>query len=243
VEAYLYLGKEMVPMFAFEIKRSSWSQIFWLQLCGSNSSGGCDDDHCFIINGIGTNPNAMDYLLAVAFEYQFPTVTLVNTPAPLTFDELYVDTSSTTAPTPDVVASEGTGLVFYLSDGSIGLAAGTLYIGSMAAIESFIIASAVAANPDIPLVELLAPGGIVERALSIVLPFTAFSPRHRVGWGSHAVLAATEDIAFVINGQGFEEKSKHAIYSDLQFKMREDVWMQCLYRHPSVQPLLPPCWT
>lgn len=224
IEAMMYMGEETVPMFTHALKRSTWGQISWMHL--GSASGERIEEQLFNINGFASNSlNSMDYLLAIAVEAIFPKVTLVNTPAPIPFTIAFFPATgedAVTDPTPDQIVDAGVSLYYYLSDGTAGLPAMQVFVGTLNALTS----------PR-------TSGGLgVPRA--DVRPFASYSPRHRVGWGHHAVLAAVESATFMIDGVEYEELSKHAIYNALQFRMREDVYPVAGYEATSLDAVLLP---
>jgi len=202
IEATMYMGQQTVPMFAHAMKKSTWSQIFWQHI--GSSPGERDGELLFGINGLGSSSiNSMDYLLALCIEAIFPKVTLVNTATPIPFTTAFLDVTTTDVET---IQDAGEPLYFYLSDGTAGLAAMQVFVGTLAALTN-----------------TRATGGL-EVPRSDVRPFASFTPRHRVGWGHHALLAAIESVSFCIDGVDYEELSKHALYNALQYRMREDVY-------------------
>jgi len=151
-------------------------QIFWQYLGGAK--GESIDELFFNINGLGSaSMNAMDYLLAVAIEAVFPKITLVNTPDKVPFYIAFLN-QEIVDPDASVVIDAGEQLYFYLSDGASGLPAGQVFIGTRAALTNARNAGGL---------------GVAE---ANILPFESHSPRHRVGWGQHALLAAIESVAF-----------------------------------------------
>ena len=220
VEALMYMGEETVPMFTHALKRSTWGQIFWSHL--GSSAGERTEELLFNINGLGSQSiNAMDYLLAVAVEATFPKITLVNTPAPIPFTTAFFE-DDVEDPDVDAVLEAGQPLYFYLSDGTAGLPAMQVFVGTLAALTN-----------------ARSAGGLgIPRA--DVRPFASYTPRHRVGWGQHALLAAIESAVFLIDGVEYEELSKHAIYNALQFRMREDVYPVAGHEATSLDAVLLP---
>lgn len=220
VEALMYMGEETVPMFTHALKRSTWGQIFWSHLGGI--AGERIEEQLFSINGLGSNSlNSMDYLLALAVEAVFPRVTLVNTPAPIPFTISFLS-DDIIDPSVDDIVEAGQSLYYYLSDGTAGLPALQVFVGTLAALTNS-----------------RGSGGLgIPRA--DVRPFASYSPRHRVGWGDHAVLAAIESATFLIDGVEYEELSKHAIYNALQFRMREDVYPVAGHEATSLDAVLLP---
>lgn len=201
VEALMYMGEEMVPMYTHALKRSTWSQISWTSL-GSTIDNDTGDAIFGVNNG---NGSGIDYLLAIAYEVFFPQITLVNTPAPVPFTTAFFDPEG---PTPDAaeIVEVGEPLYFYFSDGTSGLPPGTVYVGSLAALTNSVAGGGLAIPP------------------ALVQPFIAYSPRHRVGWGAHAVIGAFEAVTWGLDGNAYETLTKHALYNALQFRMREDVY-------------------
>jgi hypothetical protein len=132
VEALMYMGKNITSMFGREIKKAAWAQIFWKHLGCDNGESDCEN--VFTINGPAESVNTMDYLLAVALEHEVPCVTLKNTAAPVPFRISFATQGTQTDAA--TAFEDGTQLYFYLSDGSSGLAAGTLYVGSLEALTS-----------------------------------------------------------------------------------------------------------
>jgi len=176
----------MVSMYAYDIKASTWSQIEWKDVCGS-SDGNC---YTFALSGREFGIlKPFDYLLAIALEAVFPQVTLANTPAPVNYSITYP-------------GSTDTPLCYYLSDGNLGLAAGTLYIGSYGALHSLTGSSMSA--------------GIQQ--------FVSYQPRQIVSWSQYALLAAIDEIKFKVNGIDFTRFDKNALFAALQFRMRQDVF-------------------
>jgi len=220
VEALMYMGDQTVPMFTHALKRSTWGQIFWSHL--GSTAGERVEEVLFNINGIGSQSiNAMDYLLAVAVEATFPKVTLVNTPAPIPFTTAFFS-EDVQNPDADAILDVGQPLYFYLSDGTAGLPSMQVFVGSLSA-----------------LINARSAGGLgISRA--DVKPFASYTPRHRVGWGQHALLAAIESAVFLIDGVEYEELGKHAIYNALQFRMREDVYPVAGYEATSLDAVLLP---
>lgn len=220
VEALMYMGEETVTMFSHALKRSTWGQIFWSHLGGA--IGERCEENIFSINGLGApSINAMDYLLAVAVEAIFPKVTLVNTAAPIPFTTAFLD-EDVVDPDVDAILDAGVPLYFYLSDGTAGLPAMQVFVGTLAALTN-----------------TRAAGGLgVPRA--DVRPFASYTPRHRVGWGHYALLGALESATFMIDGVDYEELSRHAIYNALQFRMREDVYPVAGYEATSLDAVLLP---
>ena len=196
VEAYMYMGKEAVSMYSHAMKRSTWSQIGWNFLGGQ--CGESILDRSFTINAPGSQ-NLMDYLLALEVEAVFPQITLANTAAPAPFTSLF-GLNNAAAPDATTIAENGAPLYFYLSDGSYGLAGGILYVGSLTALQALTDVGAE------------------------ILPFISYAPRHRVGWGMNALIAAIDQAAFFIDNADYELLSRHAIYNALQFRTREDVY-------------------
>jgi hypothetical protein len=203
-------------MFTHALKRSTWSQIGWNYLAGS--IGETDFDHFFSINGGNVSNNLMDYLLAVCFEAVFPRITLANTPDPVPYTTAFL-ANTAAAPTPDGVITAGEPLYFYLSDGSSGLPAGTVFVGSLSSLTG-------AAGLGLP----------ADR----VAPFISYSPRHRVGWGHYALIAAIEQAAFSIDFADYEVLSRHAIFNALQFRTREDVYPVSVEEATSFDAILLP---
>lgn len=220
IEALMYMGEETVPMFTHALKRSTWGQIVWQHLSGS--TGECNEDHLFNINGLGASSlNAMDYLLAIAVEMIFPKVTLVNTPAPIPFTTTFVS-DEITDPTQDEISDAGVSLYYYLSDGTAGLPSLQVFVGTLASLTNS-----------------RANGGLgIPRA--DVHAFASYAPRHRVGWGDHAVLGAIESATFLIDGVEYEELDRHAIYHALQYRMREDVYPVAGHEATSLNAVLLP---
>lgn len=216
------MGKKMVPMYARELKKSTWSQMSWIHLPGC--SGENNREHIFRINGMNSNINAMDYLLAVALELTFPNVTLANTEAPVEFST--TDTAGNTVP-----------LFYYLSDGSVGIPAGQLLVGSEDALQALILSNVAAANAGATANQINA---IANMAIQSIQPFVSYAPRHRVGWGQNAVLAAIDDVSWNIDGVEYEEKRREAIYADLQTRLREDVFPVAGYEATSLDAVLVP---
>lgn len=220
VEAYMYLGEQAVPMFTHALKRSTWGQIFWSRFAGV--TGDCENERFFNINGLGSNSiNAMDYLLAVSIEAVFPQVTLVNTAAPVPFTTASFSEDDTDINAGDIQEA-GQSLYFYLSDGTAGLPAMQVFVGTLTALTN----ARTAGGLGIPRVD--------------VRPFASYTPRHRVGWGHHALLGAIEGVAFMIDGVEYEELERHALYNALQFRMREDVYPVAGYEATSLDAVLLP---
>lgn len=220
VEAMMYMGDQTVPMFTHALKRSTWGQIFWTHLY--RTDGERTEDNCYGINGLGTSSlNAMDYLLALAVEAIFPKVTLVNTAAPVTFTTAFFN-QEVTDPTPEEIMMADEQLYFYLSDGTAGLPAMQLFVGTKAALTNAREA-----------------GGLKVSSCDIK-EFASYAPRHRVGWGQYALLAAIESATFMIDGVEYEELSRHAIYNALQYRMREDVFPVAGYEATSLDAVLLP---
>lgn len=206
VEALMYMGEQTVPMFTHALKRSTWAQIYWSYL--PSQGGERCQDFVFNVTGIGsTSVNAMDYLLAIGIEATFPKITLVNTPAPVPFVTSFLPAGVTDVTPAEVISASGaTPLFFYLSDGTAGLPAGQVFVGTFAALTTSRASGGLGISP------------------SLVLPFVSYSPRHRVGWGDHAVIGAVENLVFAIDGVEYEDLRRHALYNALQFRMREDVY-------------------
>lgn len=200
VEAFMYMGKEMVPMYAKELKRSTWSQMAWYNLLAQGAD--CDRDIVFPVNGTQVTPNAMDYLLAAALEVQFPEVTLVNTQPPVN----YVVSFNTVVPDAQSVIDNGSELYYFIGTGENGLINGTIYVGSLDALTA-----------DVASGGLAIPESSVQR-------FVSYAPRHQVGWGQYAVLGAIESVSFMIDSVPYETLTRQALYNALQFRMREDVF-------------------
>lgn len=198
VEAHMYMGQQVVPMYAKELKRSTWSQIAWN--CLQSSHGEHDHEVLFQINGMNVNVNSMDYLLAVALEAVFPQITLANTKGPqcykYTYDYAIAEATSQFMLVNGTLSKQ---LHFYVSDGKSGLPDKQLYIGSAEALSRL---------------------GVYCHAK----PLCHLHERHKVSWGQHALLAALESVAFTIDGVEYEELSNHVLYNALQQRMREDVY-------------------
>lgn len=198
VEAFMYMGQQVVPMYAKELKRSTWAQISWN--CLQAGSGENDNEVVFQVNGMNVNLNSMDYLLAIALEAVFPQITLANTKAPCCYKYTYghhlADQSASFMLMNGHLNKQ---LYFYASDGKSGLPDKTLYIGSCEALSHL---------------------GVYCHAK----PLCQLSERHKVSWGQNALLAALETVSFTIDGVEYEELSNHVIYNALQQRMREDVF-------------------
>ncbi len=221
IEALMYLGKEAVPMFTFALKKSTWSQIDWHHL--NPCAGDKGTINIFPINGTAIGTNRMDYLLALAAMVNMPQVTLTNTPAPEAFTMAFIPTDFTGDVTPDVVQDMGEPLFFYLSDGTMGLPAFQIFVGTFLALTS---------DPE--------DGGL-GIAADLVRPFVSYAPRHRVGWGDHAALAAIRHAAFLIDGEDNNIKlDHHAIYNALETRMREDVYPVAGFEATSLKAVLTP---
>lgn len=223
VEAHMYMGHETVPMFTHAMKRSTWGQLSWHYL--ARCQGDKDEENIFGINGLSTNSlNNMDYLLALAVEVVFPKVTLVNTPAPVPYTTAFLseDDEPTDDPNAELINELGSSLYYYLSDGTAGLTGMQVFVGSLSALT----------GPT-------SVGGLgIPR--SEVHPFASYTPRHRVGWGDHAVLGAIESATFLIDGVEYEELDRHAIYHALQYRMREDVYPVAGHEATSLNAVLLP---
>jgi len=177
----------MVSMYAYDIKASTWSQVEWKDVCGSN------DGNCYTFALSGREYGILkpfDYLLAVGLEGIFPQVTLTNTAAPVPYTITYPGGNSSS------------NLYYYLSDGTLGLAAGTLYIGTYGALVS-LTGSSMTAN---------------------IQQFVSYQPRNMVSWSQYALLAAIDEIKFKVNGIDFTRFDRNALFAALQFRMREDVF-------------------
>lgn len=222
IEAVMYMGEETVPMFTHALKKSTWSQITWNSLgCVDRLDGGSEGESVFGINNNNVTTGNIDYLLAVAFETVFPTVSLVNTAAPVQYVTSFLSDELTDITVGDVL-SNGEPLYFYLSDGTAGLPSGTVYVGTLSALTT----STINGGLGIP--------------TSLVLPFISYAPRHRVGWGHHAVLAAFEQVTFGIDGVAYETLSRHALYNALQYRMREDIYPVAGHEATSLDAVLLP---
>lgn len=200
VEAFMYMGKEVVPMYAKELKRSTWSQMSWYNLLSQGAD--CDKDVIFPINGTQVSPNTMDYLLAIALEVQFPEITLVNTQPPVPYQLIF----STATQTGESVLDNGAQLYYFIGTGENGLINGTIYVGSLDALTG-----------DVETGGLALPR-------SSVFPFVSYAPRHKVGWGHYAALGAIESVSFMIDQVPYETLNRQALFNALQFRMREDVF-------------------
>lgn len=223
VEALMYMGQETVPMFTHALKRSTWGQISWQYL--SKCGGDKDEESLFGINGLGTNSlNSMDYLLALAVEVMFPKVTLVNTPAPIPYTVAFLSEGDepTDDPNAEIINELGSSLYYYFSDGTAGLTGMQVFVGTIDALTNARGAGG-----------LGIPRGDVR-------PFASYSPRHRVGWGDHAVLGAIESATFLIDGVEYEELNRHALYNALQYRMREDVYPVAGHEATSLNAVLIP---
>lgn len=207
VEAYMYMGSKLTSLYGREIKKATWDQIFWKSL-GSNTCRGGDDVE-FYINGVSTGMQLMDYLLAMALEAVFPEVTLANTPAPVPYNVWFRDTPVDSNLLSDL---DNSSLYYYLSDGRNGLSDGVLYVGTEAALQSMVPSAPVENEQS------------TDRISGVIRPFVSHSPRHRVAWSNHALLAAIEKLSFVIGDVAYEELDRHALYNALQFRMRQDVY-------------------
>lgn len=208
IEFFMYTGDRVTSLFGHEIRPAGWSQLSW------NRVGAVQGESAFIsqfpISGpasFGGN-NSMDYILAVAYEAIFPQLTLVNTQAPIPYFIQAVAPTGVTAPVvvppqPGTIVTGGAALYFYLSNGTMGLPTGTVYVGSLSALTG-------------------TPGLGIDP--SLVLPFVSYSPRHRVGWSDYALLAAIEEVNFSIDGAVYEELNKHALFNALQYRTRQDVF-------------------
>lgn len=211
VEAHMYMGSQVVPMYTHELKRSTWSQISWLHL--PPCAGECQNEIIFNINGFASNINAMDYLLAIAVEAVFPEVKLVCTREPCCFKYSYEDDDEICPPFGDVntflVDNKDNNLYFMVSDGKTcfgrkPLPQRTLFIGTIEALTN-------------------TTNGLGADCTDLK-QFCRLFPRHRVAWGQNAVLAAIESGTFCIDGVDYEPMDRQAIYNALQFRMREDVY-------------------
>lgn len=238
VEALMYMGKNITSMFGREIKKASWAQLQWMHLgCAVGES---DCENIFNVNGPAENVNAMDYLLAVALEHEVPTVTLRNTAPPRPFRIQFAPQG--TAVDAQSAFENGTELYFYQSDGSSGVAAGTIYIGSLQALTNSVFGANLPQQQDI--VNPCDNGAcncthhnncgsnhcrscntcLPAYNCAYVKPFISYTPRHRVGWGQNAIIALHECISFAINGVDYEPLSTHALYNALQYRVREDIY-------------------
>lgn len=194
VEALMYTGEQVASMYAYDIKPSTWSQISWCDL-------GCsiaDSTHTFGIAGreLGLT-SSFDYLLAIALEAIFPQVTLANTPCPVPY----------TVTLPTSVGSTTTNTVplyYYVSDGSMGIAANTIVVGTLTTLTS-------------------TTSGLSLSPLS-VQPFVSYSPRHMISWSQYALLAAIEHLCLRVNGVEYENFDRNALFNALQFRTRQDVF-------------------
>lgn len=198
VEAFMYMGPQVVPMYARELKRSTWSQLEWI--CLQAASGECDNEIYFDINGMRSNMNAMDYLLAISMEVTFPQITLENTKAPCCYKYAYVESlgenNSSYMLMNGILNKQ---MYFYASDGRCGLPDKTVYVGSSDALGQL---------------------GVYCHAK----PLAQLSERHKVSWGHHAALAAVEGVSFMIDGVEYEDLSNHAIYNAQEQRFREDIY-------------------
>lgn len=114
IEANMYFGEEVVSMYAYDIKPSSWAQISWCNLSCINDN----NTHTFGIAGREFSiVRSFDYLLAIAIEAIFPQVTLANTPAPVPF-------------TITIGTSKASDLYYHISTGNSGIPAGTIVLGT-----------------------------------------------------------------------------------------------------------------
>lgn len=221
IEALMYLGKEAVPMNTFALKKSTWSQIAWhhLNACAGDKS----TISLFPINGTAVSVNRMDYLLALAVLVTMPQVTLANTPAPQPFTVAFIPTDVTIPPDVEEIQEAGEPLFFYLSDGTLGFPAFQIFVGTFLALTS---------DPE--------DGGLGIPA-DLVRPFVSYAPRHRVGWGDHAALAAIRHAAFLIDGEDNNMKlDSHAIYNALETRMREDVYPVAGFEATSMKAVMMP---
>jgi hypothetical protein len=207
IESNMYMGEQVVAMYAYDIKPSSWSQISWCNLggCGGNGSSVGGDIDSLVSGGGFVFPisgreygvaKSFDYLLAVAIEAVFPQITLVNTAAPTP----YTITVPSQVEGPPVTSP----LYYYVSTGAFGLAAGTIYVGTLASLTSG------STGLGVPITE--------------VFPFVSFTPRHIVSWSQYALLAAIEFITLRVNGVDYEPMDRNALFNALQFRTREDVF-------------------
>lgn len=207
IEASMYFGKKLTSLYGREIKKATWSQIFWKGL-GSYSCGGGDSID-FMINGPATSLQYMDYLLAFALEAIFPEVNLANTAEPESYSVWFrnepVDQNL-------ILDTSGKNVYFYLSDGSRGFPKGTVYLGSKGALLDMTELSEADVDPD------------NNDTSGVIRPLVSHTPRHRVSWGNHALLAAIESMSFEIGDVIYEELDRHALYNAMQFRMREDVY-------------------
>ncbi len=207
IEASMYFGKKLTSLYGREIKKATWSQIFWKGL-GSYSCGGGDSID-FMINGSATSLQFMDYLLAFALEAIFPEVNLANTAAPESYKVWF---RNTPVDQNLLLDTSGETLYFYLSDGSRGFPKGTVYLGTEEALLAMTGGAPVVDVPE------------DERVSGVIRPLVSHTPRHRASWGNHALLAAIESMSFEIGDVIYEELDRHALYNALQFRLREDVY-------------------
>lgn len=195
IEAFMYMGRKTTSLYARELKRAAWSQLSWIHL---NGSGRENNEVYYPISGIAIG-QTMDYLLAVSVEGLFPEITLVNTQAPTDYFGLFLPPTAP-IPTTSTIINTGFRLNFYISDGTI-LPAGQIVIGS----EDTLINN-LGVSPD------------------EVDDLQSFAPRHRVGWGQYAFLAAIDSAVFVVDSVDYEVLNRHALNNSLKFRMREDVY-------------------
>lgn len=221
LESLMYMGKQCVPMYAHEIKKSSWSQIQWINL--PRFAGECCEESRFIINGPASSINAMDYLMAVALEACFPRIELKPTCAPSPFFYQYLITNAGTTGLPTVPETPFPNiqtfiqqaiqpslnnppqpaqvLYFYVSNCNSSLPKNTIYIGSQAALTTGL--------------------GVTACCLT---PLETLCPKRRVAWGQNAFLAALECVSFRIDDVDIEELNTQALYNAIQERQREDVY-------------------
>lgn len=191
IEANMYTGEQVVALYGYNIKPSTWCQISWSNL----SCSSCDDIHTFGIAGRDLCVlNSFDYLLAVAIEAVFPQVTLANTPCPVPFTITLPTGSSSTS-------TKTYPLYFSIADGTNGIPAGTIVLGTSATLTS--------------------QSGL---GLTNASPLISYSPRHLVSWSQYALLAALEWVTLRVNGIEFERFDRNALYNALQFRTRQDVF-------------------
>lgn len=208
IEARMYMGKQMVSLYGREIKKATWSQLFWKTLGASSYYG--DNEVDFYINGAQADMQYMDYLLAVAIEAVFPRVNLANTAAPRPYNAWFTDRTVDMNLMSDLASMRN--LYFYLSDGTGGLVKGTVYIGTLPALQALAPSASVETEQ------------VTNQISGVIRPLVSYSPRHRVSWSSNALLAAIDCISFSIGDVVYEELDRHALYNALQFRLREDVY-------------------
>lgn len=195
IETQLYASKHLTPLYTRKIQPATWCQIAWTNIPGECEGRG---GFYFPINGPNKAWNRMDYLLAFALRTIFPIVKVAPTKAPKRFKFSFATILSGCACEDFVNENCENQLYYHVSDGLCGHPDDTLYIGSAEALN----------------VAGLTPIHELKELFS----------RHKVSWGKNAVLGNIERVGFNVDVQTYENKTRHAIYNDLQYRMREDVF-------------------